>query len=33
VISPEACDDLLSALESALAAAAAELLPIRAADR
>jgi adenosylmethionine-8-amino-7-oxononanoate aminotransferase len=33
VISPEACDDLLSALESALAAAAAELLPNHAADR
>ena len=33
VISPEACDDLLSALEPALAAAAAELLPNHAAER
>jgi adenosylmethionine-8-amino-7-oxononanoate aminotransferase len=33
VISPEACYDLLSGLESALAAAAAELLPSHAADR
>ena len=33
VISPEACDDLLRALEPALAAAAAELLPNHAAER